>query len=105
MSLTLKENTISFFYYILIVEIPTNKGANSFKLKNSIIGNNKFQLNEISLYLSLAPVLLLTHIPDFRIKANAIPPPIRTNGMIVASAIIAVMLKESTEDPEASGSL
>ena len=103
MSLTLKENTISLFYYILIVEIPTNKGANSFK--NSIIGNNKFQLNEISLYLSLAPVLLLTHIPDFRIKANAIPPLIRTNGMIVASAIIAVMLKESTEDPEASGSL
>ena len=103
MSLTLEENTISFFYYILIVEIPTNKGANSFK--NSIIGNNKFQLNEISLYLSLAPVLLLTHIPDFRIKANAIPPPIRTNGMIVASAIIAVMLKESTEDSEASGSL
>ena len=42
MSLTLKENTISnFFYYIHIIEIPTNKDANSYKLKISEIGNEK----------------------------------------------------------------
>ena len=43
LSLALKENTISnLFYYIHIVEIPTKKDANSYKLKISEIGN--FQL-------------------------------------------------------------
>ena len=38
--LTFKENTISkLFYYIHIIEIPTNKGANSYKLKILKIGN------------------------------------------------------------------
>ena len=42
MSLTLKKNTISnFFYCIHIVEIPTNKGANSYKLNISKRGNLK----------------------------------------------------------------
>ena len=39
LSLTLKKNTIQHFYYTLIIEIPTNKGANSYKLKLSKIGN------------------------------------------------------------------
>jgi len=41
LSLTLKENTISniFYIHVHIVEIPTNKGANSYKLKISKIGN------------------------------------------------------------------
>ena len=34
-----KEN-LKLFYYIHIVEIPTNKGANSYKLKISRRGNN-----------------------------------------------------------------
>jgi len=38
--LILKENTIlNFFYYVHIVEISTNKGANSYKLKLSKIWN------------------------------------------------------------------
>ena len=46
LSLTLKENTISnASYYIHIVEIPTNKGANSYKLKilKKGVKNNKYQ--------------------------------------------------------------
>ena len=40
LSLTFKENTISkLFYYIHIIEIPTNKGANSYKLNILKIGN------------------------------------------------------------------
>jgi len=39
LSLTLKENTT--FYYTHIVEMPTNKGAISYKLKISKIGNSR----------------------------------------------------------------
>ena len=41
LSLTLKEKTISNFYiyYIHIIEIPTNKGPNYYKLKTLKIGN------------------------------------------------------------------
>jgi len=40
LTLTLKKNSFfKLFYYIHIVEIPTNKGANSYKLKISKIGN------------------------------------------------------------------
>ena len=51
LSLTFKENTISF-HYIQITEIPTNKGANSYKLKLLKIGNyllskTKFHLDTI----------------------------------------------------------
>ena len=44
MWLTLKENTISFFYYTHIVEIPINKGANSYKLKMWKIGNRAVKI-------------------------------------------------------------
>ena len=39
--LTLKENIISNFFTIHIIEIPTNKGANSYKLNISKIGNSR----------------------------------------------------------------
>jgi len=43
---TFKENRISkFFYYIHIVEIPTNKGANSYKV--SKIGNTTWMTQMI----------------------------------------------------------
>jgi len=44
--LTLKENKfLNFFYYIQIVEIPTKKGANSYKLK---IGNSNVTVKTVS---------------------------------------------------------
>ena len=39
MSLSLKENTISLFYYINIVEIHTNNGTNSYNLTILKIGS------------------------------------------------------------------
>ena len=35
----IEENTISNYYYTHVLEIPTNKGANSYKLKLLQIGN------------------------------------------------------------------
>ena len=35
---------INFVYYIHIVEIPTDKGASSYKLKLSKIGNKKVKI-------------------------------------------------------------
>jgi len=35
----LRKTQFQMFYYIHILEIPTNKGANSNKLNNSKIGN------------------------------------------------------------------
>ena len=42
----IKENTIwsSFTIYIQIIEIPTNKGANSYKFNFSKLGNCIFEL-------------------------------------------------------------
>ena len=39
LSLSFKENTFQPFYYKHIIAIPTNKGAKSYKLKISKIGN------------------------------------------------------------------
>jgi len=50
-SLTFKKNKIAIvllYMYIHIIEIPTNKGANSYELKISKIGS----------YLSCVPVVL-----------------------------------------------
>ena len=53
LSLALKQNTISnFFYYIHIVEIPTNKGANSCKLNISKIGNCSKSAQSLCLHVN-----------------------------------------------------
>ena len=55
MSLTLKENTIlNFVYYIRIVEIPTNKGANPYKLNISRMGKSPSEIyTRLHIYIQI----------------------------------------------------
>ena len=55
-SFTLKQNTISsFLYYIRIVEKPTNKGANSYKLQN--FKNRELKISSFAHALNLNPLV------------------------------------------------
>jgi len=55
LSLTLKENTIlNFVYYIHIVEIPTNKGANPYKLNISRMGKSPSEIyTRLHIYIQI----------------------------------------------------
>ena len=70
LSLTLKENTISnMFYNIHIIEIPTNKGANSYKLKISKIGNWTYMCIWTSIVYSVR-YISTRYIPMLRLRST-----------------------------------
>ena len=58
-SLTFKKTQFKTCYYIYIIEIPTNKGANSYKLKISNKGANSYKLNisKLGNYLIVSSIL------------------------------------------------